>query len=251
MLKEIAEQPAAVADTLLGHFVDGRIVLDEQRLSDQGTPQVDKVFIVACGPRSTPGCWPVLPSSTGRLPVEVRGVAIPLPTATRCSRPRHAGGLAISQSGETADALSGPGTPRAKRAKVLAICNTNVVQVRRGALRAGPEIGVAAAANVPWHRSPPITSSACMAQTRFQVPDEVQREYEELVAMPDLVARVLEHIGPVTELAGGSRSRRPCSSSAATSATRWRWRVPSSSRNWPTCTPRASPPVSSSTARSR
>src|ERR1700681_285855 len=31
MLKEIAEQPTAVADTLVGHFVDGRIVLDEQR----------------------------------------------------------------------------------------------------------------------------------------------------------------------------------------------------------------------------
>src|SRR6476620_9312766 len=35
MLKEIAEQPAAVANTLLGHFVNGRIVLDEQRLSGQ------------------------------------------------------------------------------------------------------------------------------------------------------------------------------------------------------------------------
>ncbi|MDZ4233492.1 MAG: glutamine--fructose-6-phosphate aminotransferase, partial [Dietzia sp.] len=35
MLKEIAEQPKAVADTLLGHFQDGRIVLDEQRISDQ------------------------------------------------------------------------------------------------------------------------------------------------------------------------------------------------------------------------
>src|SRR3954469_23148693 len=32
MLKEIAEQPAAVADTLLGHFADNRIILDEQRL---------------------------------------------------------------------------------------------------------------------------------------------------------------------------------------------------------------------------
>ena len=49
MLKEIAEQPAAVADTLLGHFVDGRIVLDEQRLSDQELREVDKVFVVACG----------------------------------------------------------------------------------------------------------------------------------------------------------------------------------------------------------
>src|SRR5271170_1593936 len=49
MLKEIAEQPAAVADTLLGHFRDGRIVLDEQRLSDQELREVDKVFVVACG----------------------------------------------------------------------------------------------------------------------------------------------------------------------------------------------------------
>ena len=49
MLKEIAEQPVAVADTLLGHFVNGRIVLDEQRLSDQELREVDKVFVVACG----------------------------------------------------------------------------------------------------------------------------------------------------------------------------------------------------------
>jgi glutamine---fructose-6-phosphate transaminase (isomerizing) len=49
MLKEIAEQPAAVSDTLLGHFADGRIVLDEQRLSDQELREIDKVFVVACG----------------------------------------------------------------------------------------------------------------------------------------------------------------------------------------------------------
>ena len=49
MLKEIAEQPQAVADTLLGKFRDGRIVLDEQRISDQELRDVDKVFIIACG----------------------------------------------------------------------------------------------------------------------------------------------------------------------------------------------------------
>jgi glutamine---fructose-6-phosphate transaminase (isomerizing) len=47
MLKEIAAQPA-VANTLLGHFVDGRIVLDELWLSDQEFREVDKVFVVAC-----------------------------------------------------------------------------------------------------------------------------------------------------------------------------------------------------------
>ena len=49
MLKEIAEQPTAVADTLLGHLVGGQIVLDEQRLDPQELRDVDKVFIVACG----------------------------------------------------------------------------------------------------------------------------------------------------------------------------------------------------------
>src|SRR5258705_177888 len=49
MLKEIQEQPAAVADTLLGRFVDGQVVLDEQRMDAQELRDVDKVFVVACG----------------------------------------------------------------------------------------------------------------------------------------------------------------------------------------------------------
>ena len=50
MLKEIAEQPQAVADTLLGRLGEhGELVLDEVRLSDQDLRDIDKVFIVACG----------------------------------------------------------------------------------------------------------------------------------------------------------------------------------------------------------
>ncbi|HET6917945.1 MAG TPA: glutamine--fructose-6-phosphate transaminase (isomerizing), partial [Jiangellaceae bacterium] len=50
MLKEIAEQPKAVYDTLLGRIgVDGRLVLDEMRLSDDELREVDKVVVVACG----------------------------------------------------------------------------------------------------------------------------------------------------------------------------------------------------------
>src|SRR5204862_48950 len=48
--KEIAEQPRAVADTLLGRLTEtGDIVLDEVRLTDQDLRDIDKVFIVACG----------------------------------------------------------------------------------------------------------------------------------------------------------------------------------------------------------
>ena len=69
----------------LGHFVDGRIVLDEQRLSDQELREVDKVFIVACGTAFHPGCWPSTPSSTGPgCPSRWRWPASSA-TATRCS----------------------------------------------------------------------------------------------------------------------------------------------------------------------
>ncbi len=50
MLKEIDEQPRALADTLLGRIgKDGRLHLDEMRLSDDELRDVDKVVIIACG----------------------------------------------------------------------------------------------------------------------------------------------------------------------------------------------------------
>ena len=49
-LAPIAEQPQAIADTLLGRLSDrGDILLDEVRLTDQDLRDVDKVFIIACG----------------------------------------------------------------------------------------------------------------------------------------------------------------------------------------------------------
>ena len=102
MLKEIAEQPTAVADTLLGHFVDGRIVLDEQRLSDQELREIDKVFVVACGPLPLAARECAIEHWT-RLPVEVE-----LASEFRYRDPvldRSTLVVAISQSGETADTL--------------------------------------------------------------------------------------------------------------------------------------------------
>ena len=73
MLQEIAEQPAAVADTLLGRFAGGRIVLDEQRLSDQELREESaRSFTVARGTAYHPGCWPSCAIERWtRVPVEV------------------------------------------------------------------------------------------------------------------------------------------------------------------------------------
>ncbi len=205
MLKEIAEQPTAVADTLLGHFVDGRIVLDEQRLSDQELREVDKVFIVACGTAFHSGLLAKYAiEHWTRLPVEVE-----LASEFRYRDPVLDRGtlvIAISQSGETADTLEAVRHAKAQKAKVLAICNTNGSQIPREAdavlyTRAGPEIGVAATKTFLAQIAANYLVGLALAQARgTKYPDEVEREYRELESMPDQVARVLEHVEPITTL---------------------------------------------------
>ncbi|GAA3571170.1 glutamine--fructose-6-phosphate transaminase (isomerizing) [Mycolicibacterium helvum] len=206
MLKEIAEQPAAVADTLLGHFVDGRIVLDEQRLSDQELREIDKVFIVACGTAFHSGLLAKYAiEHWTRLPVEVE-----LASEFRYRDPVLDRGtlvIAISQSGETADTLEAVRHAKSQKAKVLAICNTNGSQIPREAdavlyTRAGPEIGVAATKTFLAQIAANYLVGLALAQARgTKYPDEVEREYHELESMPDLVAGMLDRLGPITELA--------------------------------------------------
>ena len=49
MMKEIYEQPAAVRDTLAGHWDGQRVVLDENTISERDLQSFDQVFVVACG----------------------------------------------------------------------------------------------------------------------------------------------------------------------------------------------------------
>src|SRR6201991_2446298 len=211
MLKEIAEQPTAVADTLLGHFVDGRIVLDEQRLSDQELREIDKVFVVACGTAYHSGLLAKYAiEHWTRLPVEVE-----LASEFRYRDPvldRSTLVVAISQSGETADTLEAVRHAKEQKAKVLAICNTNGSQIPRECdavlyTRAGPEIGVASTKTFLAQIAANYLVGLALAQARgTKYPDEVAREYQELEAMPELVARVLDDLEPIAQLARGFAS---------------------------------------------
>jgi glucosamine--fructose-6-phosphate aminotransferase (isomerizing) len=207
MLKEIAEQPAAVSDTLLGHFANGRIVLDEQRLSDQELREIDKVFVVACGTAYHSGLLAKYAiEHWTRLPVEVE-----LASEFRYRDPvldSHTLVVAISQSGETADTLEAVRHAKEQKAKVLAICNTNGSQIPRECdavlyTRAGPEIGVASTKTFLAQIAANYLVGLALAQARgTKYPDEVEREYRALEAMPDLIARVLETAAtPVSALA--------------------------------------------------
>jgi glucosamine--fructose-6-phosphate aminotransferase (isomerizing) len=206
MLKEIAEQPAAVSDTLLGHFIDNRIVLDEQRMSDQELRDIDKVFVVACGTAYHAGMLAKYAiEHWTRLPVEVE-----LASEFRYRDPvldTNTLVVAISQSGETADTLEAVRHAKEQKALVLAICNTNGSQIPRECdavlyTRAGPEIGVASTKTFLAQIAASYLVGLALAQARgTKYPDEVARDYRELEAMPDLIARVLDNLGPVAKLA--------------------------------------------------
>jgi glucosamine--fructose-6-phosphate aminotransferase (isomerizing) len=205
MDKEIAEQPQAIADTLLGHF-DGSITLDEQRLGEEELRTIDKVFVVACGTAFHSGLiGKYAIEHWTRLPVEVE-----LASEFRYRDPvldRETLVVAISQSGETADTLEAVRHARRQRARVLAICNTNGSQIPRESdavlyTHAGPEVGVAATKTFLAQVTANYLVGLALAQARgTKYRDEVAREFELLSEMPAAVATTLTLMEPIRKLA--------------------------------------------------
>ncbi|WP_030176006.1 glutamine--fructose-6-phosphate transaminase (isomerizing) [Spirillospora albida] len=207
MLKEIAEQPRAVADTLLGRIgTDGRLTLDEMRISDQELREVDKIIIVACGTSYHAGLiakyaiehWAGLPCEV-ELASEFRyRDAILSPTTLV---------IAISQSGETMDALMAVRHAREQKAKLLGICNVNGSTLPRecdGVLytHAGPEIAVASTKAFLTQLVAVYLIALYLAQVRgTKWGDEVFAMVQLLDGMPEKVDKVLETMEPVRELA--------------------------------------------------
>ena len=206
MLKEIQEQPAAVADTLRGHLVAGHIELDEQRLDRQDLRDVDKVFVVACGTAYHSGLIAKYAiEHWTRIPVEVE-----IASEFRYRDPvldQQTLVVAISQSGETADTLEAVRHARTQKARVLAICNTNGAQIPRESdavlyTHAGPEIGVAATKTFVAQVAAVCLVGLALADARgTKYGDEIVREYQALAAAPEAIAATLAVIEPVRELA--------------------------------------------------
>ena len=148
MLKEIAEQPKAVADTLLGRIdKSGKVTLADLGLDDTFLKTIDKIIITACGTAYHSGLiakyaiehWTRIPCEV-ELASEFR-YRDPILTPTTLV-------VAISQSGETMDTLMAMRYAREQGAKVLAICNSNGSTIPRESdaviyTHAGPEIAVA------------------------------------------------------------------------------------------------------------
>ncbi|WP_322755891.1 glutamine--fructose-6-phosphate transaminase (isomerizing) [Frankia sp. Cas3] len=207
MLKEISEQPTALADTLRGRLSNaGEIVLDEERLSTQDFRDVDKVFIVACGTAYHAGLIAKYAiEHWTRLPCEVE-----MASEFRYRDPvldRSTLVIAISQSGETLDTLMAVKHARDQKARVLAICNTNGSTIPRESdavlyTRCGPEVGVASTKTFLGQVAACLLVGLYLAQARGVLyGDEVARYVEKLQTTPMLVRETLATVEPIRALA--------------------------------------------------
>ena len=207
MLKEIDEQPQAVADTMLGRLDDdNRLVLDEMRLSDDDLREIDKIIVIACGTSFHAGLVAKYAiEHWTRIPCEVE-----LASEFRYRDPvltRSTLIVAISQSGETMDTLMALRHAREQKAKVLAICNTNGSTMPRESdavlyTHAGPEVAVASTKGYLTQIVACYLVGLYLAQVRgTKYGDEIAKVVADLRAMPAKMQRVLDDLEPVRELA--------------------------------------------------
>ena len=147
MLKEIHEQPDAIARAITGRIQNGRVVLSDLTMTDREIRELGRICIVACGSSYHVGM-------VGKYSLERmlrRPVEVSLASEFRYSDPIVGPGdlvIVISQSGETLDSMAALREARKRGARILSIVNVVGSSIAREShdvlyTWAGPEIAVA------------------------------------------------------------------------------------------------------------
>ena len=197
MLKEIHEQPVAIADTLAGRVdASGRVVLGELELDDRLLRAVDKVFVVACGTSYHAAMMAKYAIERWtRLPVE-----IDIASEFRYRDPvldARSLVVGISQSGETIDTLAAIRYARAQGSTVIGVSNVVDSALARESdavlyTRAGPEIGVAATKTFTTQLVAMQLLGLYLAQVRGSMdPGAIEHLVTEMRKLPQAVESVL------------------------------------------------------------
>jgi len=201
MLKEIFEQPKAIADTLLGR-ISG---LGSDVTKGIDLKNIDKVVIIACGTAYHAGL-------VGKYAIEKWAniaVDVELASEYRYREPSVDNKtllIPISQSGETMDTLMAMRYAKEKGAKVFAVCNTNGSTIPRESdavlyTHAGPEIAVASTKAFETQLIAMYLIGLHLGRTRGTISAQLMAEIEsELSELPAKVEQVLETVEPLREL---------------------------------------------------
>ena len=207
MAKEIADQPQAVGDTLMGRLgSDGLVTLAEMDgLSAEDIKKLERIIIVACGTASYAGDIAKYGiEKWSRIPVQVE-----LSHEFRYRNPIVTPNtlvVAISQSGETMDTLMATRYAKELGAKVLAICNTQGATLARESdaviyTHAGPEVAVASTKALTAQITAGYLLGLFLGQVRGAVAaSELKALGADLLKMPARVAEVLEGLDQASKL---------------------------------------------------
>ena len=197
MMKEIHEQPKAVADTFHSVLKDGRINLEEIGLTEEAIKEISQIVIVACGSAYHVGMvTQYVMEDLARIPVRVE-----LASEFRYRRPiltKDTLVIVVSQSGETADSLAALREAKNHGVKTLAIVNVVGSSIAREAdyvfyTLAGPEISVATTKAY----SAQLIAGYCLSMEFGRVRGQVDQEaYDEMLTeletIPDKITKILE-----------------------------------------------------------
>ncbi|MFK5927056.1 MAG: glutamine--fructose-6-phosphate transaminase (isomerizing) [Desulfuromusa sp.] len=199
MLKEIYEQPRAIADTIAGRLQsdEGDIYLEDLDLSQEQLANLDKIFIVACGTSWHAGLvGKFYIEKLARIPVEI-DIASEFryrdPIITDKSLT-----VLISQSGETADTLAALREAKEKGGKVVCVCNvvdSSIARESDGVVytHAGPEIGVASTKAFTTQLVALYLFALKLGRARGTLTaDECRDHVEALLALPRELEETLE-----------------------------------------------------------
>lgn len=206
MLKEIFEQPKAVADTLLGRLSENNeIVLDELHLTSEEIKSLKKIVVLACGTAYHAGLLAKYAiEKWANIIVEVE-----LASEFRYRDPlidSQTLVIAISQSGETMDTLMALRHAKAGGARILAVCNTNSSTIPRESdavlyTHAGPEIAVASTKAFLTQVIAVYLIGLYLAQMRGVMSGEdVRSIFDEMTELPSKIEQILETVEPLREL---------------------------------------------------
>jgi len=210
MLKEIYEQPKAVADTLIGRT---------QGLSVEITAAIDvkaitKVVIIACGTAYHAGM-------VGKYAIERWAdisVDVELASEYRYREPsidKNTLVIPISQSGETMDTLMALRYAKSHGAQIFSVCNTNGSTIPRESdavlyTHAGPEIAVASTKAFLTQLVAMYLIALHMGRMRGTLSSELDKEIaQELSDLPGKIEQVLETVEPLRAL---TREFKDCAS---------------------------------------
>ena len=207
MLKEIHEQPNAVAETVADRLAHGTVELGEIGITDEELKTLRRVVIVACGTSYHAGLLGRYAIETwSRVPVEI-DIASEFQYRNPVIDERDLV-IGISQSGETADTLAAMGVARRAGARVLAVTNlmgTRATREADGVLltRAGREVGVAATKTFVSQVAAMYLFALKLAHVRGKLEPEVFKSLvDELRAMPQRIEELLASVdAPVKAMA--------------------------------------------------